>query len=67
MTKREGEEEGERGRETQTCKTPRENKAERKATATFRAQDAIKFILNLPHDTVSVKTEKPGRKIWAQL
>lgn len=30
----------------------------RKAIATFWAQDAIKFILNSPHDTVSIKQRK---------
>lgn len=56
MTKRKVEEE--EGRKTQTCKTPRKNEAERKAIVIFRAQGAIKVILNLPHDTVSTRQRR---------
>lgn len=60
MTEREGEEEEER--ETQTHKTLRENEAERKAIAIFRAQGTIKFILNLPHDTVSIRQRRARKQ-----
>lgn len=53
MTKRVVEKE--EGRIIKTCKTSRKNKAERQAIATFRAQGAIKFILNLPQETVSTR------------
>lgn len=53
---------GRGGREIQTLETRGESETERKVIDTFRAQGAIKFTLNLPHDTVSIRWKSQEEK-----